>query len=50
MVRWCGDFYKGILMVCEMLQHWGSNVMKSKVERLLDSGAQFEWERVCICK
>ena len=45
-----GDFYFGILMVYEMLQHWGSSLMKSVLECLLDNDTQFEWEMVRVCK
>ena len=47
--QWCGGIYKGILMVYGMLQYWGSSLVKSEVEWLLDNGVRFEWEMARVC-
>jgi len=49
-VQWCGDFYKGVVVVYEMLQCYDSSLVKSAVQRLLDNGAQFECEMARACK
>ena len=37
-------------MVYEMLKCWGSNLVKSEVQRLLDNEVRFEGVLVRVCK
>ena len=32
--RWCCNFYKGVVLVYEMLQRWGLSLVKSEVQHL----------------
>ena len=46
----CREFYKGIVLEVEMLQHWGSSSVKVEVKCPLGNGVRFNWEMACVCK